>query len=229
MNREKHTRCALFYWRPAFSLNNFWRWNEACWVATYMIICGHFLNKNYLNAKLTFRSLWMMLAMIWMMKVWWWWWWLWKRDVGGELGISDWLITKRQLDSLVIECHRQFVNSGAALADKRWWWWWWCQHILIHLGIDSCWMLKLWAVREGKGINKDNETGTYGLVSRGSNLVWKRAVDKGGLRKQTSSHVHLLEWFPKWLNEGFRGVFVLKSGLTILIRAPEVPFSVPPK
>ena len=42
MNREKHTRCALFYWRPAFSLNHFWRWNEACWVATYMIICGYF-------------------------------------------------------------------------------------------------------------------------------------------------------------------------------------------
>ena len=50
--------CALFYWRAAFSLNNFWRWNEACWVPTYMIICGHFVNKNYLNAKLTFRSLW---------------------------------------------------------------------------------------------------------------------------------------------------------------------------
>ena len=28
---------------------------------------------------------------------------------------------------------------------------------------------------------------------------------------------------------GFRGVFALKSGLRILIRAPEVPFSVPPK
>ena len=127
-----------------------------------------------------------------MIKVWWWWWWLWKRDVGGELGISDWLITKRQLDSLVIECHRQFVNSGAALADKRWWWWWWCQHILIHLGINSCRKLKLWVVHERKGNNKDNETGTYGLVSRGSNLVWKRAVDKGGHRKQPSSHVHLL-------------------------------------
>ena len=34
------------------------------------------------------------------------------------------------------------------------------------------------------------------------------------------------------LSNGFlavRGVFVLKSGLRILIRAPEVPFSVPPK
>ena len=37
------------------------------------------------------------------------------------------------------------------------------------------------------------------------------------------------KWFPKCLNGGFRGVFVLKSGLRILIRAPEVPFSVPPK
>ena len=37
------------------------------------------------------------------------------------------------------------------------------------------------------------------------------------------------KWFPKYLNRGFRGVFVLKSGLRILIRAPEVPFSVPPK
>ena len=37
------------------------------------------------------------------------------------------------------------------------------------------------------------------------------------------------KWFPKCLNGGFRGVFVLRSGLWILIRAPEVPFLVPPK
>ena len=37
------------------------------------------------------------------------------------------------------------------------------------------------------------------------------------------------KWFPRCLNGGFVGVFVLKSGLRILIRAPEVPFSVPPK
>ena len=37
------------------------------------------------------------------------------------------------------------------------------------------------------------------------------------------------KWFPKCLNGGFRGVFVLKSGLRILIWAPQVPFSVPPK
>ena len=37
------------------------------------------------------------------------------------------------------------------------------------------------------------------------------------------------KWFPKCLNGGFRGVFVLKSGLRILIRAPQVPFLVPPK
>ena len=37
------------------------------------------------------------------------------------------------------------------------------------------------------------------------------------------------QWFPKCLNGGFRGVFVLKSGLRILIRTPEVPFLVPPK
>ena len=34
---------------------------------------------------------------------------------------------------------------------------------------------------------------------------------------------------PKVSKWGFRGVFVLKSGLRILIRAPEVPFLVPPK
>merc|ERR1712016_422592 len=37
------------------------------------------------------------------------------------------------------------------------------------------------------------------------------------------------KWFPKCLNGGFRGIFVLKSGLRILIWAPEVPFLVPPK
>ena len=37
------------------------------------------------------------------------------------------------------------------------------------------------------------------------------------------------KWFPKCLNGGFRGVFVLRSGLWILIWAPEVPFLVPPK
>ena len=37
------------------------------------------------------------------------------------------------------------------------------------------------------------------------------------------------KWFPRCLNGGFGGVFVLKSGLRILIRAPEVPFLVPPK
>ena len=35
--------------------------------------------------------------------------------------------------------------------------------------------------------------------------------------------------FPKCLDGGFRGVFVLKSGLRILIWAPQVPLSVPPK
>ena len=35
--------------------------------------------------------------------------------------------------------------------------------------------------------------------------------------------------FETETNGGFRGVFVLKSGLRILIWAPEVPFSVPPK
>ena len=34
---------------------------------------------------------------------------------------------------------------------------------------------------------------------------------------------------PKVSNWGFRGVFVLKSALRILIWAPKVPFSVPPK
>ena len=33
----------------------------------------------------------------------------------------------------------------------------------------------------------------------------------------------------KCLNGGFKGVFVLKSGLRILIQAPEVQFLVPPK
>ena len=37
------------------------------------------------------------------------------------------------------------------------------------------------------------------------------------------------KWFPKCLNRAFRGVFVLKSGPRILIQAPEVPFSEPPK
>ena len=34
------------------------------------------------------------------------------------------------------------------------------------------------------------------------------------------------KWFPKCLNRGFRGVFVMKSDLSILIWAPKVPFSV---
>ena len=40
------------------------------------------------------------------------------------------------------------------------------------------------------------------------------------------------KWFPKCLNGGFRGVIcigICKSGLRILIGAPQVPFSVPPK
>ena len=37
------------------------------------------------------------------------------------------------------------------------------------------------------------------------------------------------KWFPKCLNGGFRGAFVLKSGVRILLWPPEVPFSIPPK
>ena len=37
------------------------------------------------------------------------------------------------------------------------------------------------------------------------------------------------KWFQKCLNGGFRGVFLLKSGLRILIQAPKVPFLIPPK
>ena len=36
-------------------------------------------------------------------------------------------------------------------------------------------------------------------------------------------------WFLRWLFGGFGGYFVLKSGLRILIRVPQVPFSVPSK
>ena len=37
------------------------------------------------------------------------------------------------------------------------------------------------------------------------------------------------KWFTKYLNGGFRGAFVLKSGLRILIWALQVPFLIPPK
>ena len=56
---------------------------------------------------------------------------------------------------------------------------------------------------------------------------WGKNIKK--TRNGQKSLFEVLFWFLRCLFGGFRGYFVLKSGLTILIRALEVPFLVPPK
>ena len=59
---------------------------------------------------------------------------------------------------------------------------------------------------------------------------WELQWENDQKYKMAKNHFSGSKMVPKVFKWGFLGgIFVLKSGLRILIRAPEVPFSVPPK